>query len=186
MSQYKKAILNIEKEAKLSGKILRPLSAKLLPQTKAEKSGLVNREKLLAINGRKRTMQLELAKKFNITYPTPAGGCLLCDKNYSIKLRDLFLYSKNPSSEEIQTLAGFRHFRSKGKIILGRKHEENLLLQELNKKLKYNIIIPSPLNPGPTALYESKQDKELAEQLVKAYSNADLKERDKFESLRLK
>ena len=39
MSQHKKAIDIIEKETGLKGKILRPLSAKLLPKTEAEKKG---------------------------------------------------------------------------------------------------------------------------------------------------
>lgn len=186
MSQYKKALYNIEKESKLAGQILRPLSAKLLEPTKAESLGLVNREKLLGIHGRTRVVQIELAKKFNLTYPNPAGGCLLCDENYSIRLRDLFKHNKNSSVEEIQSLTGFRHFRDKGRILLGRNYEENIRLQELNKKLKYNIIVPKQTSPGPTVVYENKKDKSLAEALLSVYSNSDLKERDKFESLRIK
>jgi tRNA U34 2-thiouridine synthase MnmA/TrmU len=183
MSQYKKALFNIEKEANLSGKILRPLSAKLLPETEAEKNKLITRTSLLGINGRKRSVQIALAKKYNIKYPNPAGGCLLCDREYSARLNDL-LKHKNPSFEEIKTLALFRHFRSKGKIILGRNKDENRIILDLNKKLKYFIIIPN--NPGPTCIYENKSDKELAEELILAYSENNLELRKKYDNLRIR
>ena len=78
MSQHRGALKLVEEESGLKGKILRPLSAKLLPETVIEKKGLVDREKLLGIRGRSRKPQLKLAKEFNIkSYPSPAGGCLL-------------------------------------------------------------------------------------------------------------
>ena len=185
MSQYKQAMINIEKESKLVGKILRPLSAKLLEETKMEKEKLVDRSKLLAINGRKRNIQMELAKKFNITYPSPAGGCLLCDKLYSIKLKDLLKSNLSPSPEEIETLNGFRHFRNKGKIILGKNEKENFKLVELNKVLRYFCIVSSTSSPGPTAIYENQEDKPLVEDMIKVYAGKEIKEREKFNKFNL-
>ncbi|MCJ7766905.1 hypothetical protein MUP79_00740, partial [Candidatus Bathyarchaeota archaeon] len=52
MSQHGKTLGVIEEEAGLEGKILRPLSAKLLSPTEAEKKGFVRREALLGIEGR--------------------------------------------------------------------------------------------------------------------------------------
>jgi tRNA-specific 2-thiouridylase len=46
MSQHKGALDLIEREAGLEGKILRPLSAKLLPETEAEAKGFVAKESL--------------------------------------------------------------------------------------------------------------------------------------------
>src|SRR3989344_2056937 len=43
MSQHRSAMDLIDKEAGLKGKVLRPLSAKLLPETEAEKKGFVDR-----------------------------------------------------------------------------------------------------------------------------------------------
>ena len=78
MSQHKKALKIVEKEAGLEGYLLRPLSAKLLEPTIPEKENLVDREKLLAISGRNRKPQMELAARYGIkNYPTPAGGCAL-------------------------------------------------------------------------------------------------------------
>ena len=94
MSQTKNALLFDEEIAELTGKILRPLSAKLLPETDYEKNGLVDRKKLYAIVGRKREEQIKLAEKYKIKYPSPGGGCLLCERDYSRKLKCLFEYKK--------------------------------------------------------------------------------------------
>ena len=91
MSQRRDTLNVIERDADLKGMILRPLSAALLPPTKAEQDGLIEREKLLGISGRSRAVQLQLAERYGISgYSTPAGGCLLTDRNFSEKLRDLF------------------------------------------------------------------------------------------------
>jgi len=119
MSQLNKQMILTEEEAGLKGKVLRPLSAKLLPQTIYEKKGLVDRSRLLDIRGRSRKKQIQLAKKFKITYPSPGGGCLLCEKEYERKLKDFFNYKdKNKekiSFEEILLLNLGRHFRGNKK-----------------------------------------------------------------------
>ena len=157
--------------------LLRPLSAKLMPETKVEREKLVNREKFFDMNGRGRTRQMELAKKYNITYPSPAGGCFLCEKAFEKRIKDILENEKNITPEKFSTLNSFRHFRNNGKIIVGRNHEENLKLQQLNKIFKYNSIIPPKTNPGPTCLYESNADESLAKELQQAYSGKDLKKR---------
>ena len=58
MSQHRAALKKIESEAGLEGRLLRPLSAKCLPETEAERKGWVNREKLLNITGRSRKVQI--------------------------------------------------------------------------------------------------------------------------------
>jgi len=93
-SQHMKALRIIDKETGLKNKILRPLSAKLLPETEAEKKGWVNRDELLAISGRSRKEQISLAKKFNMDFFCSGGGCLLTYKEFSSKLRDLFEHKK--------------------------------------------------------------------------------------------
>ncbi len=184
MSQTSSAMKRIDKE--IGYELLRPLSAKLLPETQAEKEKLVDRIKFLGISGRKRNIQIELAKKFNIKFPSPAGGCLLCEKNYQPRLKDLFNKEKTLTPEKLQSLEKFRHFRSEnnGKIILGKNEYENKILEQLNKKLKYNIIIPEEI-PGPTAIFEKFEDKKLAEELISVYSSKDLGLRKKFDNIRV-
>jgi tRNA-specific 2-thiouridylase len=135
MSQHRQALDTIEEEAGLKGRILRPLSAKLLPETIAEKKGLVNRHKLLNIEGRSRKVQFQMAKEAGITdYPCPAGGCLLTDKEFAAKIRDLFQHKRRISLKDVLLLKTGRHFRfGKNKIIVGRNEPENdILLQKKN------------------------------------------------------
>jgi tRNA U34 2-thiouridine synthase MnmA/TrmU len=111
MSQNIEALKLIEREAGLVGKILRPLSAKVLPETEYEKRGTVIREKLLGISGRGRKEQMALAKEYGITkYPTPAGGCVLTEKEYSQKLLDLLENTKDQKSSDFELLRIGRHF----------------------------------------------------------------------------
>ncbi|MCX7910705.1 MAG: hypothetical protein N2505_03900, partial [Endomicrobia bacterium] len=92
-SQNIKALKIIEKEAGLEGLILRPLSAKVLPETIPEKLGWVQRDKLFNIVGRQRKIQIELAKNFDMkNYPCPSGGCLLTDPNFSKRIKDVLIY----------------------------------------------------------------------------------------------
>jgi tRNA-specific 2-thiouridylase len=149
MSQHYAALKIIEEEAELEHEILRPLSAKLLPETLVEKKGVVNREKLLAISGRSRKPQIELAKRFNITdYPCPAGGCLLTYKEFANKLRDLFTHRKRVSVVDVNLLKIGRHFRfGKNKIIVGRNETENKILTSKRNPNDYFFEVPDCGSP---------------------------------------
>ncbi len=184
MSQLKRYLALTEKESNLQGKILRPLSAKLLPITIPETQGIVNREKLLAIEGRYRQKQIQLAKQYNIKFPLPTGGCLLCEKEYAPKLKDIFKNKPNIKNEDIQLLSIGRHFRNNGKIILGKNLAQNNQLIELNKILNYNIIISTTI-PGPVVIYEDKKDKTLAEQMQKSFSTKDTESKKQFDKYKI-
>jgi tRNA-specific 2-thiouridylase len=149
MSQHSKAMKIIEEESGLKGKILRPLSAKLLPETAMEKKGLVDREKLLDIRGRSRKPQIKLAEKFNIKdYPCPAGGCLLTYREYANKLRDLFKHKKRCSMADVSLLKVGRHFRfGENKIIVGRNEAENKILTAERARNDYYFEAPDVGSP---------------------------------------
>ena len=170
MSQLKHQLFLTEKQSNLKGKLLRPLSAKLLPETIAEKKKIINREKLLNIQGRQRKIQIQLAKKYKINFPQSGGGCLLCEKEYCKKLKTILklVSISKILPEHLQLLRIGKHFKNKSLIILGKNHQENLLIQNINKTLKYNLIIPT--TPGPTAIFKNKQDKKFAQELIKKYS----------------
>lgn len=182
MSQMKKALIFDDEMAGLPNRILRPLSAKLLPETDYEKSGLIDRKKMFALEGRKRNFQIELAKKYNIEYPMPSGGCLLCDKDYGRRLKVLLEYIENPTYNEILLLKGGRMFKQNGLIIVGRTEQENLLLGDLSEKLGWNLIM-DPKIPGPYVIFDKKEDEKLAMDLRNAYESKNSKKReilDKF------
>jgi tRNA U34 2-thiouridine synthase MnmA/TrmU len=135
-SQQRGMLFLIEKEAKLDGKVVRPLSGRLLPPTEAERKGLIKRDSLLAISGRNRKPQLTLAKKFGINdFPSPGGGCLLTDPGFASRLRDFLRHSSSLSWDDVSLLRVGRHFRmGKEKIIVGRRHGENLSLKKIARK----------------------------------------------------
>jgi tRNA-specific 2-thiouridylase len=175
MSQNIRALRIIEKETGLEGKIVRPLSAKLLPETEAEKNGWVNRNKLFDIKGRSRKIQIMLAKKYGIThYPTPAGGCLLTYEEYAGKIKDLIQNKSRIKLNDIQLLRIGRHFRyKKNKIIVGRDEEENKKLLELKNKGDY-YFEASEVGSPITILQGLKNNQaiNLAAQLTARYSDA--------------
>ena len=180
MSQMKKALLLDEEKAGMIGKILRPLSAKLLPETIYEKKGIVDRNKLFEIYGRKRERQMQLAKKYGFNYPTPAGGCLLCETLYGNKLTALLKYNKNPSIKEISLLKKGRMFKNKGLIFVGKSQADNDFLEETREKLGWNVFKREDV-PGPSIVYDKEDDRELVKKLWEAYAGKDLDEREKFE-----
>jgi len=152
MSQNKQALGYVAKHSGYKGFILRPLSAKNLPETIPEKEGLVDREQLLDIAGRGRKRQMELAKKFGITdYPAPAGGCLLTDKNYSCRLREIFEHQETCSEEELHLLKYGRHFRlnPENKLIVGRTEQDNEHILKYHNPANDTVIdvkdYPSPI-----------------------------------------
>ena len=156
MSQQLRTLGIIEKEAGLKDQIVRPLSAKLLPPTEAEKRGLVKRDKFLEIEGRARKTQLKLAQELNVTdYSCPSGGCLLTYREFACKLRDLFDHKKRVSLRDVQLLKIGRHFRfGKNKIIVGRNEAENHLLLRMRMASDYcfeaqNTGSPMTLLQGP-------------------------------------
>lgn len=110
-SQNKKIFQLIERRTNLKGLILRPLSAKLLPKTLAEERRIIKREKLFNFQGKSRTPQLLLAKKLKIKkFPSPAGGCILTDFDYSKKLRALFKNNPKTKGQDVELLRRGRVF----------------------------------------------------------------------------
>jgi tRNA-specific 2-thiouridylase len=143
MSQRLYAMKLIERKSDLKGRILRPLSAKLLEPTQVEEEGIIDRDKLLSIQGRSRKPQMALAESYRIDdYPCPAGGCLLTDKNFAQRLKESFEHGED-SMRNVSLLKIGRHFRlpSKAKVIAGRNQKENeaLLALSLPSEPKFTV-----------------------------------------------
>ena len=151
MSQTKPSLREIEDSAGLSRRIVRPLSAKVLPRTEAEKEGLIDRESMYGITGRSRKPQMELARKLGVKdYPSPAGGCLLTDPEYAKRLREHMKKEGKVSWEQGELLKLGRHFRYKGvKIVVGRNLEDNKSIEAVARKMglpELEVVdIPGPL-----------------------------------------
>ncbi len=175
MTQHRAALHLEERRSGLEGLILRPLSAKLLPETVPEREGWVDRGRLLAIEGRGRRPQLELAQKFGIMgYHTPGGGCLLTNKEFSARLRGLFHLQQKVTVKDIELLKIGRHFfQGNAHIVIGRNERENSLLLELRQPGDYVLEVKG--YPGPLGLLrgdKTPEAVELAARLTARYSDA--------------
>ena len=176
MSQHRPALKTIEKDSGLTGKIVRPLSAGLLPETDPEKSGLIKRENLGVIRGRTRKVQLEMAKEYGIENPPNAGGgCLLTEPQFGVKAKDLFDHVETPTINEIDLLKIGRHFRldEETKFVVGRNRDENEMIRAL--ALPGDILLEAKDHLGPIAILRGKNAAshvEFASSVTLRYSDA--------------
>lgn len=151
MSQSKSAMQLIDKSVGMS--FLRPLND-------------------VGCKGRQRKIQMQLAEKYNIKYPTPSGGCLLCEKYLAERIK--FLIKNKFVNEKNITLTKIgRHFIiNKEWFIVARNEKESLIIEQFNS-------LPSDI--GTPAVYYQK-DKKTAEELQKAYKD---KQPTKFQEFKI-
>lgn len=162
MSQQRRAMRTVAAGSDLRGKLLRPLSAKLLQPTEAEEAGWVDRERLLDLSGRTRKPQIALAEQWGITdYPGPAGGCLLTDKGFSRRLADLFEHHPDCTLADVEPLKVGRHFRTPGgaKLVVGRNNGENHRIRDLAVA---GLRVYMEQLPGPVVLVQDSPPGEAA------------------------
>jgi len=176
MSQRKDTMPVISRDSGAGDRLVRPLCAQNLPATLAETSGWLDRDKLFGFNGRSRKPQMALAEKFGFEdYAQPAGGCcFLTDKQYSVKLSDLWATrgTREYDLDDIMLLKVGRHLRPRPnfKIIVGREEGENRFLEGYRKRFVH--MIPTS-HTGPLVLLDgeiSADDIELAARLTARFS----------------
>jgi hypothetical protein len=149
MSQRLDALNIIIRDSGTKGILLRPLCAKRLPETEAELSGLVDRQRLHAISGRGRKDQMLLAEHFALPeIPTPAGGCLLTEEPSAKRFFPLFIHNPAPKPADFELANIGRQFWSGDRwLAIGRNQSDNARLEK--------IVVPGDLVfkvrylPGP-------------------------------------
>ncbi len=151
MSQNRTSLRYVEKHSGYDGYILRPLSALCLPETPMEQKGLVDRQQLMDLSGRSRKPQLELAKALKIEdFPAPAGGCLLTDKIFSRRLKDLLDHQADIPEKDLELLKHGRHLRLNAatKIVVGRTRKDN---EQIGRciDVKTDMVLKVKDFPGP-------------------------------------
>ncbi|MGI6495798.1 MAG: protein kinase domain-containing protein [Kiritimatiellia bacterium] len=176
MSQNRQSLGLVARDSGVGDRLVRPLSAKLLEPTLPEREGLIDREKLLALSGRGRKEQMEIAAAYGLSdYPSPAGGCLLTEKGFARRLRDLQDHEGLDDLRLVHLLRQGRHFRLPAgtQCILGRNRADNQALREAERPGDLRL---HPVNvPGPTLLLPrgaaTPDDLDLAVALCAAYSD---------------
>lgn len=165
MSQNSRALKIVTEYSGVGELLVRPLSAKLLEVTAPEKEGKIEREKLLDISGRSRARQIELAKEYGISeYPSPAGGCLLTESDFSQKLRTLFEKWPEAQTIDCELLKSGRIFwlevlGEKVLLAISRDEAEGVALEKL-AKIGGGTLVNLVDITGPTAVLKLK-DKDL-------------------------
>lgn len=179
-SQYRGAFPIIDREAGLEGLIVRPLSARLLPPTIPEEKGWISLDHCPSIQGRQRKIQMELAKKYGLReYQSPAGGCLLTNKEYGRKAEDLLHHNGRLELDAMRLLSAGRHFRLSPdfKAIIGKNHNENrrLFFHFFRRRRDPGLFVVKTKDvPGPLAFgcgRPSAADLENLAQLTARYSD---------------
>jgi tRNA U34 2-thiouridine synthase MnmA/TrmU len=155
-SQRKNFFHLIDKRLELEGRILRPLSAKLLEPTIPEINGIVNREELLGISGRSREQQLKIASEYNLSgYSQPSGGCLLTDKIFSKRIKDLLNNWPESTLDDAELIKHGRIFwYKKNLIVIGRNQNENRMLELLLKS--GDVVVEINDIPCPVCVIRGK------------------------------
>jgi tRNA-specific 2-thiouridylase len=173
MSQHLEQLMLIDKKASCEGLVVRPLSGALLPPTKAETDGVIDRNLMLTIKGRSRKIALSMAEKMNIAqFMSPGGGCLLTDPGFCRRLADLMRYKEKIEVRDIELLKIGRHFRldDKTKLIVGRDEEENNTIETMVRAPDYFLYVPD--TGSPNALFiGKKKNLERAAAITARYSD---------------
>lgn len=161
MSQRRDTMPVVARESGAGDRLLRPLSARLLPETLPEREGWVDRDALCDFSGRSRKPQIALAERYGFTdYAQPAGGCcFLTDRQYAVKLADLWSSrgSRAYELDDIMLLKIGRHLRPRPhfKLIVGREQGENNFLEGYRRRF---ISMRSTSHTGPLVLLDGVAD----------------------------
>ena len=182
MSQNAQALEKVKKLSGVGDLIVRPLSGKLLPPTLPMEQGIVDRERLLDIQGRSRQRQLQLVADYKIVeYETPGGGCLLTDPAYSVRLRILKNdgFFDNEHSYLFKLIKKTRFFRfDNGKyLFVGRDDESNKIISYYENK--GFVQLKTSKVPGPRIMLFgifSKSEEKLIGEIFSKYSKSKGKE----------
>jgi hypothetical protein len=158
MSQRRDTLRVIERDSGSDRLLLRPLSARLLPETEAEAQGWIDRSKLLNMSGRARSRQIALAKEMGIDdFPAPAGGCILADPILSRRIARIYqgnfiVRAEDITVPDIRLLLLGRQFLLPigGWLILGRNEQENVRLTAMAQE--DDALLSMPVRPGPAAI----------------------------------
>jgi tRNA U34 2-thiouridine synthase MnmA/TrmU len=177
MSQRSATMPIVAQESGAEDVLLRPLCARLLPPSKPEREGWIDREKLFNFSGRSRKPQMALAAQWGIEeYAQPAGGCcFLTDANYTGKLKDLWAHrpSRDYELDDIMLLKIGRHLRPRPhfKMIISREEGETNFLEGYKNQF---IWIKTASHSGPLTLLDgdhiTDEDIALAAQVAARYS----------------
>ena len=156
MSQRRDCFVEIDKQVEIASRLLRPLSAKLLPPTVMETNGWIDREKLFGLSGRSRKFQMSLAREWGLEgFSAPGGGCLLTDDFLGRRIKD-FLEHRTQKGKSMVVLRWGRYFRldAKSVVLIGRDEKENAAF--MKHAISEDSLLEMRDVPGPVGLLRTE------------------------------
>ena len=128
-------------------------------------------------SGRSRKKQMNLAEKYKIKYPNPAGGCFLCEKEPVTRLKTLLKKDLINEKTLPLTMIGRHFFIDDSWFVVARDETESSIITKFKTSIK-------DAKAKPSVYYEKGKQKAL--ELQKAYSTGSSEEeRAKFEKVKL-
>ncbi|KAG9391017.1 Thiamine biosynthesis protein (ThiI) [Carpediemonas membranifera] len=168
MSQHMAALNNIKADTGMEGKLLRPLSAKLLEETDAERSGLVDREQLLSLQGRGRKGQMALVEQFKVpeeVIESPAGGCRLTDETNATRYAQLLTVKGDADATDFRLCNFARHYwKGEHWVVIGRNEHDNDQLLLSAAPTDYTMRLETLM--GPIALLRPIHSADEAPEII--------------------
>jgi len=134
MTQKRRDLELVAHASGLGDRLLRPLSARLLGQTWAQRAGLIDIDRLPAFSGRGRQAQQQLARELGVAWQLdPLPGCALAEPVLGGHVRELLAREPSADSWHLATLTAGRQSMLDGatQAVLGRSARENEALERL-------------------------------------------------------
>jgi tRNA-specific 2-thiouridylase len=170
MSQKRRDLLAIARHSGLEGRLLRPLSARLLPPTIPEEQGTIDRARLYDFSGRSRKGLIRLAREFGFAdrdIPSPSTGCMLTQQNFAPRVFDLVRLQPDNQAWDFALLKVGRHVRfdPRTKVVVGRREAENVMLRELAARSdsRAGALLHPDNFMGPSALVAGEASDEAVQ-----------------------
>src|SRR6056297_294657 len=125
----------------------------------------------IGIQGRGRKKQIEMARRYDFDFPSPGGGCLLCDKQLGPRFK-MLIENDLVNEETLSVINIGRHYyfdETKEWLVVGRNKDENDVLESFPNCIASSKGKPAVLyNPG-----ENPKTKELAREFQNIYMRKD-------------
>lgn len=143
-------LAELDQSLGLSGRVLRPLSAKVLPPTMVEHAGAVDRSPLLGLvwNGAAREELQHVARDLGLAASASPRECLLSDEAFLGRFRQALAWER-ATANTIQ-LARFVHcykIEPEAKVVIAFTKEEQKRLHTLFLPTDVRLYIPTPGSP---------------------------------------
>ena len=162
MSQKRRDLDAVARHSGLEDRLIRPLSAKLLPPTLPERTGQIDRSRLYDFQGRGRKELIALGRSLGLKQiPDPSTGCILTEKPVGVRVFDLLHSDPDNTRWDFELLKTGRHIRfdPETKMVVGRSEQDNATLEYLFRLpqarasgmlVPENFIGPTVLIVGPS------------------------------------